>query len=182
MGACPDYEPLLIEKVGGFLSPENAARLAGHLERCPKCRDEEALFADAISFAHLEEEPNRIDCSLAGATLGSWNRFDRRRTRARAFGAGAVLVAGLAVAFWVHHAGSAHRAGSSAAGVEASLLSGSGASEAERIAPLLRAELRALESDPEVELAEPWASPEVVEPLDPEALETLFNPDVENNG
>ncbi len=124
MAACPEYEPLLIEKCGGFLSCENEDRLSRHLATCARCRAEDALFREAVELAAPALDVDAEGrCSIAGATLGAWNRHDHRRTRARAFLAGVAVAAGLALAVGGYAWRGATRAEPAAAALDADELS-----------------------------------------------------------
>ncbi len=100
MTPCPEYQPLLLDRAAGALSPESEARLAGHLETCLACRAESKALGEALSLAALppvsEEERRALD-GLAGETLRAFRRDRPHRALWRGLGAG-IAIAGAAAA------------------------------------------------------------------------------------
>jgi len=106
MTACPEYEPLLIERAAGDLSPEAAARLEAHLSgpaACAACLAEAAAFAEALDLCRLpppSEAERRALANLAEPLEKQARAAARRRTWPARVAAG-VAVAAAVVAFLV---------------------------------------------------------------------------------
>jgi len=96
---CPEYEPLIADRLTGELDAAGVARLASHLEACAGCRAEVQAFDEALALAKLpppDVEAGEADAArrdLAGETLRAYRFAERRRSVVRR-----TLVAGLAAA------------------------------------------------------------------------------------
>jgi anti-sigma factor RsiW len=100
MTACPEYEPLLIERAAGDLSPADAARLEAHLTGpggCAACQAEGAAFAEALDLTRLPP-PTEAERRALANLADPLERQARAAARRRAWPARAVAVTAVAAA------------------------------------------------------------------------------------
>jgi anti-sigma factor RsiW len=93
---CPEYEPLIADRLTGELDAAGVARLASHLDACAGCRAEAQAFDEALALAKLPSPGVKAEAAprdLAGETLRAYRFAERRRSVVRR-----TLVAGLAAA------------------------------------------------------------------------------------
>jgi anti-sigma factor RsiW len=103
--ACRELEPLLALRASGELPAADASRLEPHLESCQRCREELAVYREALDLARIPapqdaavpQNVTRVpvpmaelpqDGSLELATLAAYRRRRRRRVTALTIGAG----------------------------------------------------------------------------------------------
>ncbi len=100
---CPEFEPLLLDRVAGSMDAAAAARLETHLAGCEACRVEAAALAAALAAARLpppsESELRALDRAQV-ATLRHWRGGEgarRNRSLLQGFSAGFAVAAAAAV-------------------------------------------------------------------------------------
>ncbi len=98
--ACPDFEPLLLDRAAGAIEPAERARLERHLEGCPACRAEADSVARALSLAALPppSAEEREAVARGGREALLRHRSGRRR---RAGGLVVAIAASAAFALFV---------------------------------------------------------------------------------
>ena len=96
--ACPELEPLLVDRAAGELGEADTARLERHLAGCPGCRAE----ADAVSLAlSLAALPPASAAERAAAGQGAREALSRHRAgrRQRRFAGRVALAVAASAAF-----------------------------------------------------------------------------------
>ena len=96
--ACPELEPLLLDRAAGELGEADTARLDRHLAGCPGCRAE----ADAVSLAlSLAALPPASAAERAAAGQGAREALSRHRAgrRQRRFAGRVALAVAASAAF-----------------------------------------------------------------------------------
>jgi len=90
---CPDFEPLLLDRVAGALDEEGARRLEAHLAGCLACRTEAAAVERALSLAALPPPSSEELATVAAGASGAVARWRADRSKRRFAGRLALAVA-----------------------------------------------------------------------------------------
>lgn len=91
--SCPDFEPLLFDRVAGALDEEGARRLEAHLAGCLACRTEAAAIERTLSLTALPPPSSEEVAAVAAGAPGAVARWRADRSKRRFAGRLALAVA-----------------------------------------------------------------------------------------
>lgn len=91
--ACPEFEPLLLDRAAGELDPALAPGLARHLSGCPACRAEAETVERALSLAALPPLPEAERETVARGAREALLRHHAGRKQRRLAGGLAFAIA-----------------------------------------------------------------------------------------
>ena len=94
--ACPDFEPLLLDRAAGAIDAVDRSRLERHLETCAACRAEAADVERALSLAAL---PPLADAEREAVARAGRETLLRHRSGRRRLAGGLVLAIAASAAF-----------------------------------------------------------------------------------
>jgi anti-sigma factor RsiW len=80
---CPDFEPLLLDRVAGALDDEGSRRLEAHLAGCFACRTEAAAIDRALSLAALPSPSSEELATVAAGAPRAATRWRANQSRRR---------------------------------------------------------------------------------------------------
>jgi hypothetical protein len=98
--ACPDLEPLILDRAAGLLDDAGAVRLERHLDGCPACRAEAEAVALALSLATLPPPSGAERAAVGQGAREALLRLRADRGRRRLAG-GMLLALAASAAFAV---------------------------------------------------------------------------------